>query len=162
MKKVVFVVLLVVLVSSIIVFAQYRQTAPFYYNTDLSLTAIYPSMCNMIKPVRESPNCFVQGLLECARINKGVCFTQCTQAVKISCFDKFSDAPTCELKADFFRIYNDRSSCYKAVDSLCKERCVDPVNNNINKYNYEIGRSAFEKCKIHGIGKCSRIGRQLV
>ncbi|OYT32507.1 hypothetical protein B6U93_01540 [Candidatus Woesearchaeota archaeon ex4484_78] len=150
--------LLVVLVSSIAVFAQsaYRQSAPFHYPS--SFVKFYPSMCIMVQPVKADPSCFVAGVVDCARYNKNICFTQCVNYVRNSCFDIESNTPSCNLEPNFYVVYSDKKTCSKAVNRLCSERCLSKDNPD---FNFKVGFNARKKCILLGNMECSKIGRTL-
>ena len=123
-----------------------------------SFVKFYPSMCVMVQPAKEMPFCFAAGVAECARLNKNVCFTQCVNYVKNSCFDIESSAPSCNLEPDFYTVYSDRRTCSKAVIDLCTSRCLSKDDQD---YNFKIGYNARKKCIFRGEIECSKIGRTL-
>lgn len=137
------IILLALLVSSSIAFAQYQYATRYQYTVP-RVRQYSTQPCVMAVTQQASETCYPDAVRQCRQLNSGFCFTACELNARNVCWDS-KKLPDCLTSPAFEKVFDSRRECLLHVLDYCKQKCIN--------------RRDIQTCLVRMNTRCSYINR---
>ena len=145
MRRISVILLIVLVLSSVSVLAQYNKATKYQYTSPRVVQ--YPTIGCAMSNVVQGPLCYQQGTRQCRSLNSGRCYDECVRNVRSTCFSR-ERLPLCVLPQGFEKEFKSRSDCVRGAYDYCLRGCGN--------------EKAERDCQQRAYTRCSYIGRLFV
>lgn len=145
MRRLSVILLIVLVLSSVSVLAQYNKATKYQYTSPRVVQ--YPSLTCAAASVSQGPMCYREGTKQCRALNAGRCYDECVRNVRSTCFSR-ERLPLCVIPPGFEKDFTSRADCVRGARDYCVRGCGNAM--------------AERDCQQRAYTRCSYIGRLFV